>query len=68
MPHSQQRRKSCTTATRGRKSIRRHDEMADVWKHGTGLGDVRLDERADMMLEQMVATHSVVLKARLKSC
>ena len=36
--------------------------MADVWKHGTGLGDVRLDERADMMFEQMVATHSVVLK------
>jgi hypothetical protein len=36
--------------------------MADVWKQGTGLGDVRLDERAAAMFERMVATHSVVLK------
>ena len=49
-------------ASQGRKLIRGDDFMADVWKHGTGLGDVRLDERAAMMFEQMVATHSVVLK------
>jgi Transposase DDE domain len=36
--------------------------MADVWKLGTGLGDSRLDDRAALMFEQMVATHSVVLK------
>jgi hypothetical protein len=36
--------------------------MSDVWKLGTGLGDTRLDDRAALMFEQMVATHSVVLK------
>ena len=36
--------------------------MTDAWKRGTGLGDVRLDERAALVFEQMVATHSVVLK------
>jgi Transposase DDE domain len=36
--------------------------MAGVWKLGTGLGDTRLDERAELMFGQMVATHSVVLK------
>ncbi len=36
--------------------------MADVWKLGTGLGDTRLDDRAELMFGQMVATHSVVLK------
>jgi Transposase DDE domain len=33
-----------------------------MWKLGTGLGDSRLDDRAALMFEQMVATHSVVLK------
>jgi hypothetical protein len=36
--------------------------MSSTWKQGTGLGDVRLDERAALVFEQMVATHSVVLK------
>ena len=36
--------------------------MADVWKRGTGLGDVRLDARAAVMLDQIVAQHSLVLK------
>ena len=36
--------------------------MADVWKRGTGLGDVRLDKRAAVMLDQIVAQHSLVLK------
>ena len=36
--------------------------MSSAWKQGTGLGDVRLDERAALVFEQMVATHSVVLK------
>jgi hypothetical protein len=36
--------------------------MADVWKQGTGLGDVRLDERAALVFDQIVAAHSVVLK------
>ena len=36
--------------------------MADVMRRGTGLGDVRLDERAALVFEQMVAAHSVVLK------
>ena len=36
--------------------------MANVWKRGTGLGDVRLDARAALMLDQIVAEHSLVLK------
>ena len=36
--------------------------MADVLKRGAGLGDVRLDARAEIVFHQMVATHSVVLK------
>ena len=35
---------------------------AAALKRGTGLGDVRLDARAAQVFEQMVATHSVVLK------
>jgi Transposase DDE domain len=46
---------------KGIELIRGHG-MADVWKQGTGLGDSRLDDRAALMFEQMVATHSVVLK------
>lgn len=36
--------------------------MATLLKRGTGFGDVRLDERAALVFEQMVAKHSVVLK------
>lgn len=36
--------------------------MTEPWKRGTGLGDIRLDERAALVFRQMVATHSVVLK------
>lgn len=36
--------------------------MAVALKRGAGLGDVRLDERAALVFDQMVATHSVVLK------
>lgn len=36
--------------------------MTVVWPRGSGLGDIRLDERAALVFEQMVATHSVVLK------
>ena len=30
--------------------------MSSTWKQGTGLGDVRLDERAALVFEQMVAS------------
>jgi Transposase DDE domain len=36
--------------------------MTNTWKRGGGLGDVRLDERADLVFERIVAAHSVVLK------
>ena len=36
--------------------------MSNVWKRGTGLGDVRLDARAAVVLDRIVAEHSLVLK------
>ena len=35
--------------------------MTELWRRGTGLGDGRLDERAALMLSQVVASHSLVL-------
>ena len=35
--------------------------MGEAWKRGAGLGDTRLDQRAGLMLERIVQTHSLVL-------
>lgn len=35
--------------------------MSQLWKRGTGLGDVRLDQRAALVMERIVETHSLVM-------